>query len=71
MQNVYLVRTAAVVSLAAGLLGVGYIGMPSDEMQIAPEAVAVSGSRAEPAMHLHSGLVLQANADESEAYEYY
>jgi hypothetical protein len=71
MQNLYLVRTAAVVSIAAGLLGVGWIGMQGDDMQIAPEAVAVSSSRAEPAMHFHAGFVIQANAEEPEVYDYY
>ena len=71
MQNPYLVRTAAVVSIAAGLLGVGWMSMPSDEMQIAPEAISVAGSRAEPAMHFHAGFVIQANADEPAVYEYH
>ena len=71
MQNLYLVRTAAVVSIVAGLLGVGWIGTQSDDMQIAPEAVSVSDSRAEPAMHLHAGLPIRANPEEPEVYEYY
>jgi hypothetical protein len=71
MKNPYLVRTAAVASLAAAVLAAGWMGMPSDEMQIAPESVAVSGTQVEPAMHFHAGFVLQANLDEPEAYEYY
>jgi hypothetical protein len=71
MQNPYLVRTAAVVSIAAGLLGVGWMSMPSDDMQIAPSAVAVSGEQAEPARYFPAGFEIQANADEPAVYEYY
>ena len=71
MQNVYLVRTAAAVSLVAVVLGVGSLRKQSDDVQIAPEAVAVSSARAEPAMHFPAGFALQASAHEPEVYEYY
>ena len=71
MKNPYLVRTAAVVSLVAVVLGVGSMRKQSDDMQIAPEAVAVSGARAEPAMYFPAGFALQAAAHEPEVYEYY
>jgi hypothetical protein len=71
MQNLYLVRTAAVVSLAAALLGVGWMSMQSDEIQIAPEAVAVSGNQAAPAVYFPAGFEIQPGADEGPVYEYY
>ena len=71
MQSLYIVRTAAVASLTAAFVAFGWMSMPSDEMQIAPEAVSVSGTRAEPAMHFHAGFVIQANADEPAVYEYH
>lgn len=70
MQSLYIVRTATVASLAATLLGVGWMGMQNDDLQIAPAAVAVSASRAEPAMYFPAGFEIQASADEREVYEY-
>jgi hypothetical protein len=71
MQNVYLVRTAAVASIAALFLGVGWMEMQGDAMQVAPEMVAVSGALAEPAGYFPAGFQLQPNAHEPEAYEYF
>ena len=71
MQSLYIVRTAAVASLTAAFVAFGWMTMQSDDLQIAPERIAVSSAQTEPAMHFHSGFVLQANADEPEAYEYY
>jgi hypothetical protein len=70
MQNLYLIRTATVVSLAAALVGAGWMAMESDEMQIAPEAVAVSGTLAEPAMYFPAGFEIQPG-DEGAVYEYH
>jgi hypothetical protein len=69
MQNLYLIRTAMIVTLAAGLLGIGWMGMQGDEAQIAPEMIAVSTS-AEPAVYFPSLYVLQPNPEEPEVYEY-
>jgi hypothetical protein len=71
MQNLYLVRTATVVSLAAVILAAGWIGMPNDEMQIAPEMVAVSRSHVEPAVYFPAGYELQPGADDGAFYDYY
>lgn len=69
MKNPYLIRTATIATLAAGLLGVGWIGMQGDEAQIAPQMIAVSTS-AEPAVYFPSSYVLQPNPNEPELYEY-
>jgi hypothetical protein len=69
MKNVYLVRTAAVASLAAALLGVAWLGTQSDDMVIAPEMVAVSATA--PAFYFPAQFELRANADEPEVFEYY
>ena len=71
MQSVYLVRTATVVSLGALFLGVGWMEMQGDAMQVAPGMVAVSSSPAGPAAYFPAGFQLQANGDEPEVYEYY
>jgi hypothetical protein len=71
MQNVYLIRTAAVVSIGATMLGLSWLRTPADEMRIAPEMVAVSSTPAEPAVYFPAGFELQANVDEPEVYEYY
>jgi hypothetical protein len=70
MQNLYLIRTATVVTLAAALLGVGWMGMHADEAQIAPAMVPVA-ALAEPMVYFPAGYVLQPNEAEPEAYEYY
>jgi hypothetical protein len=71
MKNPYLVRTAAVASLAAAVLTAGYLGMPSDDMQIAPESVAVSAMRTEPAMYFPAGFELKPGADDGHVHEYH
>ena len=71
MRNIYVVRTAAVVSLGAGLLGLGWMGMQGDEVRVAPERVAVSRASAEPAVYFPAGFQLQPNPDEPAVYEYY
>jgi len=71
MQNLYLVRTATAVSVAAVILGAGWMGMHNDEMQIAPEMVSVSRAHVEPAVYFPAGFELQAGADEGAVYEYY
>ena len=70
MRNPYLVRTAAVASLAAAVLTAGWMSMPSDEMRIAPESVAVSATRPEPAMYFPASYELKPGADEH-VYEYH
>jgi hypothetical protein len=72
MQNVYLIRTAAVVSIAAGLVGLGFLGMQSDAPQILPGMVSVStASLSEPAYYFPAGFELKPNAAEPEFVEYY
>jgi hypothetical protein len=71
MSNAYLIRTATFVSVAALLLGVGWMGTHTDDAQITPEMVSVSGAQAEPAMYFPAGYEIQANAAEPEVYEYY
>lgn len=71
MQNVYLVRTATVVSMGAVMLGLSWMRAPADEMRVAPEAVAVSSTSAEPAVYFPAGFELQANDAEPEVHEYY
>jgi hypothetical protein len=70
MQSVYLVRTAAVVSLGALFLGVALMEMQGNEVRVAPEIVAASGTP-EPAGYFPAGFQLQPNANEPEVYEYY
>ena len=69
MKNLYLVRTATIATLAAGLLGVGWMGMQGDDAQIRPEMIAVS-TPAEQAVYFPSSYVLQPNPNEPEVYEY-
>lgn len=72
MSNLYLVRTATVVSLAALLLGVGWMGMQGDEVSIAPEMVSISGAQAEnTAYYFPAGFEIQPNESEPEVYDYY
>lgn len=70
MKNPYLVRTAAVVSLAAALLAAGYMGMEGDNMEIAPEAVALSSSSSAPPYHFPAGFEIKPGAEEGAVYEY-
>ena len=71
MQNVYLIRTTAVASIAAAMLGLGWMSMHSDAPQIAPETVSVSSAQAEPAYYFPAGFELKANPAEPEFVEYY
>ena len=72
MQNVYLIRTATVVSITAGLVGLGFLGMQSDQPQISPGMVSVStASMSEPAYYFPAGFELQPNPSEPEYVEYY
>jgi hypothetical protein len=72
MQNVYLIRTATVVSIAAGLVGLGWLGMQSDAPQISPGMVSVSTAwQSEPAYYFPAGFELKANPAEPEFVEYY
>jgi hypothetical protein len=72
MQNVHLIRTAAVVSIAAGLVGLGWLGMHGDQPQISPGMVSVSSaSPSEPAYYFPAEFELQPNPSEPEYVEYY
>lgn len=72
MQNIYLIRTATVVSIAAGLVGLGWLGMHSDQPQISPGMVSVStAALGEPAYYFPAGFELKPNAEEPEVIEYY
>lgn len=68
MQNPYIIRTAAIASLAAAVVAFGWMSAPEDELQISEIAVAptLPGTAVFPAQ-----LVLQANEAEPEPYEYY
>jgi hypothetical protein len=76
MQNLYIVRTATVVSLTAAFVTLGWMSLQGDDLQVAPEQIAVAAAQAEPGMHFqaahfHDGFVLQANDAEPEVHEYY
>lgn len=72
MQNVYLIRTATVVSIAAGLVGLGFLGMHSDQPQISPGMVSVStAALSEPAYYFPAEYKLNPNPAEPEFVEYY
>jgi len=72
MRNPYLLRTAAVASLAAAVLATGWMGMQGgDEMQIAPQAVALSGSSVNPAVYFPAQFEIQPGADDGEYFEYH
>jgi hypothetical protein len=71
MQNPYLIRTATIVSLAAALVGAGWMGLQGDEMQLEPGAIAVAGAHAEPGHYFPAEFTLQPNPDEPAVYEFY
>lgn len=71
MKSPYLVRTAAVASLATALLAAGYMGMPGEEMPLAPQAVASSASSAEPAYYFPAGFEMKVDAEDGTVREYY
>ena len=64
-------RTATVVSLAAVLLGVGWMGISDDEVQINPERVAVASGQPEVAGYFPAQFEIQPDPSEPEVYEYY
>ena len=71
MQNPYLVRTAAAVSVAAAALTAGWMGAGShtDEMQIEPQMVSVSPPY-EPSGYFPASYELKPNAAEPQYYDY-
>jgi len=66
MKNVYLIRTAAVASLAAGIIGLSALGLQDEEVQLAPARPAPELSTYFPA-----GYELQPGTDEGEVFEYH
>jgi hypothetical protein len=71
MKNDYIVRTAAVVTLTAGLIGLGFMGMQGDDMQVATDEVGVSSASSEPTpFYFPAGFELRANPNEPEVFEY-
>ncbi len=71
MQNPYLIRTAAVASLAAAVVSLGWMGTPGDEAELAPAMAMVAPTVPGPAVYFPAGVVLQPNEAEAEPYEYY
>jgi hypothetical protein len=71
MQNPYLIRTAAVVTLAAAVVGAGWMGMQSDDMSVVEPGTVPVAVEAEPAFHFPAGYTLQSDPDEPEIYEFY
>jgi hypothetical protein len=72
MKNDYIVRTAAVVSLTAGLIGLGWMGMQGDDLQAGSEPISVSSASYEPTpFYFPAGFELRANPDEPEVFEYH
>ena len=69
MQNPYIIRTAAVASLAAAVVAFGWMSAPEDEMQMSE--IAVQPTLPGPAVYFPAQFVLQANEAEAEPYEYY
>jgi hypothetical protein len=69
MQNPYLIRTAAVASLAAAVVAFGWMSAPGDEMQVSEITVAPTLPGA--AVYFPAGFVLQPSEGEAEPYEYY
>jgi len=70
MQNPYIIRTAAVASLAAAVVASNWMSAPDDGLQLAAE-VAVAPTLPGPAVYFPAGYVLQPNDAEVEPYEYY
>ena len=72
MKDRHLIRTATVVSLAAAIIGAGWMGLQGDELQVDPAGVPVAGAQAEPGYYYFpAGFTLQPNAAEPEGYEFY
>lgn len=71
MQNLYIVRTATVASLVAAMIGLGWMGMHDDDMQVPPQMVAVAGASAELGVYFPAEYELRASPDEREIVEYY
>jgi hypothetical protein len=69
MQNPYIIRTAAIASLAAAVVAFGWMSAPEDELQISE--IAVAPTLPGPAVYFPAQFVLQANEAEPEPYEYY
>jgi hypothetical protein len=72
MQNPYLVRTAAAVSVAAAALTAGWMGTGShtDEMQIEPRMVSVAPPYEPSSGYFPAGYELKPNAAEPEYLDY-
>ena len=71
MKDRHLIRTATAVSLAAAIIGAGWMGLQGDGMQVDPAAVPVAGAQAEPEYYFPAGFTLQPDPAEPEAYEFY
>ena len=72
MQNLYIIRTAAIASLAAAVTTLGWMGTQGEEAQFAsPEPVSVAPTVPGPAVYFPAGFVLQPNQADAEPYEYY
>lgn len=71
MQEPHVFRTAAIVSLAAAIIGASWMGLQGDDMQVDPAAVPVAGWQSEPGYYFPAGFTLQPNAAEPEGYEFY
>lgn len=72
MKNPYLVRTAAVASIAAALLSAGWMGLQTDdEMVMMSDAVTLSRASAEPVAWYPAGFQGELMpGSEAEPYEY-
>lgn len=66
MKNVYVIRTAAVASLAAGIIGLSSLGFHGEEAPVAAALIA-----AEPVAYFPAAYELQPGAGEGEIFEYY
>jgi hypothetical protein len=71
MQNPYLIRTATVATLAAAIVGAGWMGMRGDDMSVEPDAAAVLAAPSEPGFYFPAEFTLQPNPAEPEIYEFY
>ena len=69
MRNPYLIRTAAIATLSAALVGAGWMGMQREDMEGAPAALATP--QVEPGFDFPSDYTVQPNPEESEIYEFY
>lgn len=74
MQQPHVFRAAAIVSLAAAMIGASWMGLQGVEMQVDPAAVPVAGAQSEPryyepGYYFPAGLTLQPNAAEPSGIE--